>query len=1049
MEVDKSSEKESKSKKRKSNRSCFVPNCTTGYKSNIEKKTLFNVPKNLEILEKWKTFIPRKDRVLGEYDVVCEKHFKEECIERSYRHIINGREVLLPRGKPILRDGALPTEYPELPSYFTKKVSKKRTPKCREPDAKKTRMNENDNTDDHIFSNPNLPSEYWTKITSQEQTNIYAFALWSNINTDMPVHLILNPERLVVVKELDDKTACSSTYINGCTTEKDKILNNVADLQNLLLDVTAKKLCEGAGNLNEFSEVTLNQNDFHIQGNVLRHKICKGVVNINSNMCLRCKCARKKLLDKRSRRNRKKPGRKLNFRTKYRSCQKTKNDLKLKVKNLKQCILKFKSEMKEVAKKGLEESVKLLPHKQALAITECIKVSKRKKKNSRGINYSREWILESIIMKMKSPRLYEHIRLNKIMALPGKTCLQNALRHFKAGFGFNMKMFSILKEKTKLLENSDRHGNLMFDELKLSECLKMDLNGVVQGYVDYGPDITPENEKSLICNHGLVLLFQPFRGSWVQIIGVFGTHGNVKGHVLAKLLTEAVIHAENAGLFVDVVTGDGASWNRAMWKEFGIGESKKKINKKSKQNNQENNTLKYKVPHPCDSNRSLHFISDFPHLLKCLRNRFLSKGYRCPTGEIRPEFLKEAWKQDQYSTVKLKVMPKLSYVHLHPNAFEKMRVNIAFQLFGDEVIKGLFYYADQVSVFGDSKPTVDFVKKINSLIKAMTSRTAKTALREGSSKKKELLDFYNYIVEWEKFSEPAKGLGYLSKSTSIGFKVSLQSTLSLLSYLSSELKFNYLLTSRLSQDKIENMFSIVRQSKGCNDHPTPTEFLTIIECLTFYNLARPPKCGNSQPSIVSALMDPSQPQFSGKQILQTMLDDLIECGKLTEAYDALGDSTSTLDVAIQHSDSRLIYYTSGYIVRKFFRLTKCEECRLQLSSQKNATTIEESKYTKEFDLGGLMYPSQRLFEFISSLENNFTESISTISLHRDITFDIIENMRKKKFSFVGCKLHKYELSKRIVKFYILTRMHFYLKSDKHFQEQKRKRLKLLKLRRNV
>ncbi|KAG8184313.1 hypothetical protein JTE90_018719 [Oedothorax gibbosus] len=528
--------------------------------------------------------------------------------------------------------------------------------------------------------------------------------------------------------------------------------------------------------------------------------------------------------------------------------------------------------------------------------------------------YSREWLLECILMKMKSPRLYQHIRINKILALPEKTCLKKSLQHFKSGFGFNKKVFSVLKEKTDSLENSEKHGNLLFDELKLSENLKMDSNGVVQGYVNYGPDLTPDSEMGLKCNHGLVLLFQPFRGDWVQIIGVFGTHQNVKADHLSKILIKAVILCENAGLFVDAITGDGATWNRAMWRKFGIGQSKEGI-------------VKYKVVHPCDSARNLHFISDFPHLLKCLRNRFLSKGYLTPAGEVRPEFLKEAWKQDQKSTVKLKVMPKLSYVHLHPNGFEKMRVNIAFQLFGDEVIKGLSFYSEEISVYGEPKPTVDFIKRINNLIKVMTSRTPKTALRNGSSQSKSLLDFVEFINKWEESSKAINCLGYLSKSTVLGLKWKFRS----------------------------------------------------ISCQCF---------DKSNAALNSA-----------KEILQGLLDDLIDSGKLTEACKILKDSTSNQNLSIQHSDSRLIYYTSGYIVRKFLKITRCEECRVLLSDKQDDTdtVIEEAHYTKQFDLGRLMYPSQQLFELVCILENHFTECISTNSLHRDITFEIVEELKEHVF----------------------------------------------------
>ncbi|KAG0443238.1 hypothetical protein HPB47_015143 [Ixodes persulcatus] len=40
-----------------------------------------------------------------------------------------------------------------------------------------------------------------------------------------------------------------------------------------------------------------------------------------------------------------------------------------------------------------------------------------------------------------------------------------------------------------------------------------------------------------------------------------------------------------------------------------------------------------KVPHPMDSNRSFHFLSDFPHLLNCLRNTLLKAPFNTPDGK--------------------------------------------------------------------------------------------------------------------------------------------------------------------------------------------------------------------------------------------------------------------------------------------------------------------------------------------------------------------------------------------------------------------------------
>lgn len=85
-----------------------------------------------------------------------------------------------------------------------------------------------------------------------------------------------------------------------------------------------------------------------------------------------------------------------------------------------------------------------------------------------------------------------------------------------------------------------------------------------------------------------------------------------------------------------------------------------------------------------------------------------------------------------------------------------------------------------------------------------------------------------FLDEWETH---AKGLGFLSKSTSEGLRVTIHATKELLKYLTERVGFKYLMTSRLSQDCIERSFGIVRQASGANDHPTPAQFIVIIRYL--------------------------------------------------------------------------------------------------------------------------------------------------------------------------------------------------------------------------
>lgn len=192
--------------------------------------------------------------------------------------------------------------------------------------------------------------------------------------------------------------------------------------------------------------------------------------------------------------------------------------------------------------------------------------------------------------------MYEHIRRNNILVVPSRTCIMKYLKTYQSGFGFNPKTFEAIAVKTKNMEKFNCHGGLVFDEIKLSEHLHVKSSGKIEGFVDLGK-FTEESQRQDESDHGLVIMFQPFAETWVQVIGVFAAKGNVKAPTLSKMLLEAVVLCENAGLFVDYLTGDGASWNRQMWRMFGIKATK--------------STVTYKLRHPRDEQRSLHFVSDF------------------------------------------------------------------------------------------------------------------------------------------------------------------------------------------------------------------------------------------------------------------------------------------------------------------------------------------------------------------------------------------------------------------------------------------------------
>ncbi|XP_064474601.1 uncharacterized protein LOC135388758 [Ornithodoros turicata] len=700
--------------------------------------------------------------------------------------------------------------------------------------------------------------------------------------------------------------------------------------------------------------------------------------------------------------------------------------LKEKVASLQHQISAMKDETAKVPEKLILEKIKTLPLKQQLSVIHCFKAAKLK--STRGMAIDSQWILECIMMRIKSPQLYKHIRAQNILVLPSKSCLQKYVKAYNSGFGFNKMTFAGLSLKTKRMDVFQRHGGLVIDELKLSEHLNVQSSGLIQGFVDLGT-FTPKNQRNELCDHGLIVLFQPFVGSWTQIVGTFASRGNVKADLLAKIVIEAVILCEQAGLHVDFITSDGAAWNRQMWKSFGICST--------------TDGVKFKVEHPVSSERCLHFISDFPHLIKCVRNMLVKTGFQTPEGRVLIEHVEAAWKADS-SNISLKAMPRITKSHLRPNNFEKMKVNLAFHLFSQEVLRGLYMYKDVIEMqYGSSVATEAFIRVTQELVEVMTSREPRKALRPGSMQVQFLKSFLAYLQEWIEFTTENGG-GFLSESTAFGLQVTISSTVSLLEYVTTKLGFKYLMTSTLSQDRLENIFGIVRQSSGCNVHPTPSQFLISVNCLSFYNLARPPQTGNSSAETVSALLDLPPQQTSVAQ--QQKVDAALDIGNLEEArhiLNSLGQPLEHEDMAVERSDSRLIFYVAGYAARKGISALNCESCADLLVS-KHARDDRVDSYTRHLDRGGLLYVSDQMCRLVETMENAFTACMSKCELHSDAVMEVSSVLQGSLLNRVGCESHQTELTNRIIKFYILTRLHFYVKSLNRGRE-KRKRIKNSKL----
>lgn len=155
--------------------------------------------------------------------------------------------------------------------------------------------------------------------------------------------------------------------------------------------------------------------------------------------------------------------------------------MRAKLKKAKISISQMKAMNEQLPEKQFLEKIKGLPSKQQAAVRACFDAARRK--STKGMKYRNDWLLEFILMRVRSPQLYEHLRRHDILVLPGRSCIRKAMQHFKSGFGFNPSTFDALREKTKTMDDFSRHGLIVFDEMKLSENIEVKSSGKFSSYI--------------------------------------------------------------------------------------------------------------------------------------------------------------------------------------------------------------------------------------------------------------------------------------------------------------------------------------------------------------------------------------------------------------------------------------------------------------------------------------------------------------------------------------------------------------------------------------
>lgn len=236
-------------------------------------------------------------------------------------------------------------------------------------------------------------------------------------------------------------------------------------------------------------------------------------------------------------------------------------------------------------------------------------IDPKKDKHFKTMRYEHSFLMQCVILKMKSTKAYVHIRKQGLLPLPSPSTIRRFLSSAECKFGFNSLALEHISDALRNLKDHERWGVLMWDEMAISKDLRFDPRTLKwKGIVDLAGACSVMVPNG-IADHVLVFVFRPFLHSWIQPFAWFGTKGAASGVVLLELVTKAISTLFHAGAIVTACVSDGVSTNKSVMTQFGISGMKEGS---------------CSVKHCLKEELTLNWIVDVPHLIKCIRNNFLT-----------------------------------------------------------------------------------------------------------------------------------------------------------------------------------------------------------------------------------------------------------------------------------------------------------------------------------------------------------------------------------------------------------------------------------------
>lgn len=338
--------------------------------------------------------------------------------------------------------------------------------------------------------------------------------------------------------------------------------------------------------------------------------------------------------------------------------------------------------------------------------------------------------------------------------------------------------------------------------------------------------------------------------------------------------------------------------------------------------------------------------------------------------------------------MRLRLAPKLTERHIYQKPFSNMKVKRATQVLSASVCVALLalVYAKQLPEAAMS--TAYFCDRMDKLFDCLNSSSPKKteqklrhAIRKGQP---DLVEFLGKQLPW---IASWKFEGKRQPHTIIGWQITIKAVLLLWEDVSQNYDFEFLLTRRLQQDPLEQMFGHIRQKQGCNSNPNVPQFISGLKHIGIQKLLTLSPKGNVEEDETDLLQELSPFSLSSESLVDVVQhvpqDDFPSLENITEL--AAHEESHVID-------NSATYYVAGFIVKMFTEKAAEGCCCPDLLRDEHSNLDEPHQFfmmLKAYHVpgklfGNLTVPLSAAFTLVQQLESIFLSVIESVAHLRSV-----------------------------------------------------------------